>query len=129
MDRHRRSADQSELGPPWFGLFGIPIYRPYDLFWWWFSYDAYAPQIFDTGGMIATSGGFVAIVVAIAMSVWRGREASNTKTYGSARWAERRDIKRLGLLSEQGVILGQFNNAYLRHDGPEHVLCFAPTRS
>jgi type IV secretion system protein VirD4 len=27
------------------------------------------------------------------------------------------------------VVLGRFNKAYLRHDGPEHVLCFAPTRS
>jgi hypothetical protein len=26
-------------------------------------------------------------------------------------------------------VLGQFNNQYLRHDGPEHVLCFAPTRT
>ena len=47
---------QPELGEPWFGLFGQPIYRPYDLFWWWFSYDAYAPMIFDKGGMIAASG-------------------------------------------------------------------------
>ncbi|MFG3592328.1 type IV secretory system conjugative DNA transfer family protein [Bradyrhizobium sp. RDI18] len=28
-----------------------------------------------------------------------------------------------------GVILGRFEGLYLRHDGPEHVLCFAPTRS
>jgi type IV secretion system protein VirD4 len=27
------------------------------------------------------------------------------------------------------VILGRFGRDYLRHDGPEHVLCFAPTRS
>jgi type IV secretion system protein VirD4 len=27
------------------------------------------------------------------------------------------------------VILGRFEGLYLRHDGPEHVLCFAPTRS
>jgi type IV secretion system protein VirD4 len=26
-------------------------------------------------------------------------------------------------------VLGQFEHGYLRHDGPEHVLCFAPTRS
>lgn len=120
---------QPELGTPWFSAFGNPVYRPYDLFWWWFSFDAYAPEVFDKGGMIATSGGFVAIVVAIAMSVWRGRENSNAKTYGSARWAERSDIKRIGLFSEKGVVLGKFQNSYLRHDGPEHVLCFAPTRS
>ena len=85
---------QPELGAPWFRLFGHPVYRPYDLFWWWFSYDAYAPQIFDTGGMIATLGGFLAIVVAIAMSVWRGRENRNANTYGTARWATRDDIRK-----------------------------------
>lgn len=120
---------QPELGAPWFRLFGHPVYRPYDLFWWWFSYDAYAPQIFDTGGMIATTGGFAAIVVAIAMSVWRGRENRNANTYGTARWATRDDIRKAGLLADTGVVLGQFQNNYLRHDGAEHVLCFAPTRS
>jgi type IV secretion system protein VirD4 len=120
---------QPELGAPWFRLFDHPVYRPYDLFWWWFSFDAYAPQIFDTGGMIATSGGFVAIVVAIAMSVWRGRENRNANTYGTARWATRDDIRKAGLLADTGVVLGQFQNNYLRHDGAEHVLCFAPTRS
>ena len=120
---------QPELGVPWFHMFGHPVYRPYDLFWWWFSFDAYAPQIFDTGGMIATSGGFAAIVVAIAMSVWRGRENRNANTYGTARWATRDDIRKAGLLADTGVVLGQFQNNYLRHDGAEHVLCFAPTRS
>src|SRR3546814_11312674 len=63
------------------------------------------------------------------MSVWRGRERSNATTYGSARWAKRREIKRAGLLADNGVVLGRFAHNYLRHDGPEHVLCFAPTRS
>jgi type IV secretion system protein VirD4 len=34
-----------------------------------------------------------------------------------------------GLLGSDGVVLGKHLNAYLRHDGPEHVLCYAPTRS
>src|SRR3546814_7042086 len=34
-----------------------------------------------------------------------------------------------GLLGPDGVVLGKLNRDYLRHDGPEHVLCFAPTRS
>jgi type IV secretion system protein VirD4 len=27
------------------------------------------------------------------------------------------------------LLVGRFDRDYLRHDGPEHVLCFAPTRS
>lgn len=120
---------QAELGTPWFEFLGHPVYRPYDLFWWWFAFEAYAPHVFDTGGLIAMSGGFAAIIIAIAMSVWRGRETRNSSTYGSARWANHGDILRAGLLGEKGVVLGKFNNSYLRHDGAEHVLCFAPTRS
>ena len=50
-------------------------------------------------------------------------------TYGSARWADAREVRRAGLLGLDGVVLGRFDGRYLRHDGPEHVLCFAPTRS
>ena len=120
---------QAQLGPPWFVLFGTPVYYPPAIFWWWYFYEAYAPPIFATGGIIAASGGFIAIGVAIAMSVWRAREARNVATYGSARWAEKGEVKAAGLLDPDGVVLGRYDREYLRHDGPEHVLCFAPTRS
>ena len=120
---------QPELGPPWFMALGYPVYPPYSFFWWWFSFDAYAPHIFERGSYIAVSGGFASIIVAIGMSVWRAREIKDAETYGSARWATRAEIKKAGLLGDVGVILGKFANSYLRHDGPEHVLCFAPTRS
>ena len=122
-------AYQTELGPPWFVALGYPVYHPYSFFWWWFSFDAYAPHIFERGSYIAMSGGFASIIVAMGMSVWRAREIKNAETYGSARWATRREIKKAGLLGDTGVILGKYANNYLRHDGPEHVLCFAPTRS
>ncbi|WP_279483703.1 conjugal transfer protein TraG [Aureimonas sp. SK2] len=120
---------QAQLGAPWFVLSGVPIYYPPSIFWWWYFYDAYAPEIFAKGGMIAASGGFIAIAVAIGMSVWRAREAKNAETYGSARWAEKGEVKSAGLLGADGVVLGRYERDYLRHDGPEHVLCFAPTRS
>ncbi|WP_176592443.1 conjugal transfer protein TraG [Sphingobium sp. EM0848] len=122
-------AYQPELGPPWFRLGDLPVYPPPAFFWWWFSFDAYAPEIFQTGAFIAASGGFAAIVVAIAMSVWRARELKNAQTYGSARWAARKEVGAAGLLGPNGVMLGRLGHDYLRHDGPEHVLCFAPTRS
>ena len=120
---------QARLGPPWFELFGTPIYYPPAIFWWWYFYEAYASPIFAKGGIIAASGGFIAIAVAIGMSVWRAREAKNVATYGSARWAEKPEVKAAGLLDPDGVVLGRYDREYLRHDGPEHVLCFAPTRS
>lgn len=122
-------AFQPQLGDPWFTLFGWPMYQPPAFFWWWFAYDAYAHEIFVTGGFIAGAGGVAAFVVAVAMSVWRAREVKKVTTYGSARWAEAREIRKAGLLHPDGVLLGRWRNAYLRHHGPEHVLCFAPTRS
>ncbi|MCP9626514.1 conjugal transfer protein TraG [Rhodopseudomonas palustris] len=124
-----RLGFQAQLGNPWFELAGWPIYYPPAFFWWWFSFDAYAPTVFTEGGIIAASGGFIAIVAAITMSVIRARESRNVATYGSARWAENREIRAAGLLGPDGVVLGRFERDYLRHDGPEHVLCFAPTRS
>ncbi len=122
-------AFQPQLGHPWFTLFGWPVYQPPAFFWWWFAYDAYAHEIFVTGGFIAGAGGVAAFVVAVAMSVWRAREVKKVTTYGSARWAEGREIRKAGLLHPDGVLLGLWRGAYLRHHGPEHVLCFAPTRS
>ncbi|CEG06692.1 Conjugal transfer protein TraG [Afipia felis] len=120
---------QAQLGHPWFKLLDVPVYFPLAIIWWWYFYDAYAPGIFATGGIIAASGGIIAIAVAIGMSVWRAREQKNVATYGSARWAEKPEIKAAGLLDPDGVVLGRYEHEYLRHDGPEHVLCFAPTRS
>ena len=122
-------AYQPELGQPWFWLGPWPIYPPYAFFWWWFAFDAYAPQIFQTGAFIAVSGAMAAIVIAIAMSVWRAREEKQSETYGSARWATDKEIRKAGLLKQDGVVIGSHKNRYLRHNGPEHILCFAPTRS
>src|SRR5713226_3034306 len=125
-----RLGYQPQLGQPWFELWrGAPVYLPPAFFWWWYAYDAYAPRIFIEGACIAASGGFISIAVAIGMSVWRAREAKNVATYGTARWATPREERAAGLLGPAGVVLGRFGREYLRHDGPEHVLCFAPTRS
>lgn len=124
-----RLGFQPQLGSPWFDLAGWPFYHPPAFFWWWFSFDAYAPSIFMEGAAIATSGGILAIAAAILMSIIRAREARNVATYGSARWAEDKEIRSAGLLGPDGVLLGRYDRDYLRHDGPEHVFCFAPTRS
>jgi type IV secretion system protein VirD4 len=124
-----RLAFQPELGVPWFSLLGWRFYQPAALFWWWFIYDAYAHDIFVEGGYIAGAGGIAAFAVGVNLSVWRARETKEVTTYGSARWAHLPEVHRARLLGDNGVILGRWHDHYLRHDGPEHVLCFAPTRS
>ncbi len=124
-----RLGFQPELGAPWLSIDGWPVYPPPAFFWWWFAFDAYAPEIFLEGAAIAVGGGLGAVVVALGLSIWRARESRNVTTYGSARWAKLPEVRRAGLLGEAGVVLGRLAGAYLRHDGPEHVLCFAPTRS
>lgn len=61
----------------------------------------------------------------------KGRE----DLHGSARWAVKKDISNMGYLDGKGVYVGGWYDVnkkqqlYLRHNGPEHILCFAPTRS
>jgi type IV secretion system protein VirD4 len=124
-----RLAFQPQLGPAWLMIGKWPIYQPAAFFVWWFKFDAYAPTIFMLGACIAASGGIAAVGVAVMLAVLRAREAQHVTTYGSARWADAREVRRAGLLGPDGVVLGRFGGRYLRHDGPEHVLCFAPTRS
>ncbi len=120
---------QMRLGAPWFLFRGTPIYRPWRLFEWCYAYEPYAPGTFDFGGAIAAGSGLLAAGAAILGSVWRARQSKLVTTYGSARWATDRDLRRAQLTRSAGVFLGRIGRRYLRHDGPEHVMAFAPTRS
>ncbi|MDO6416252.1 conjugal transfer protein TraG [Sphingomonas sp. BIUV-7] len=120
---------QPELGRPWLIVGHAPVYKPWYLFWWWYHYDAYAPHIFDKAGLLAGASGFLGCGAAVSGSLWRARPGSNVTTYGSARWASVRETEQAGLHRDHGVFLGRKGAHYLRHDGPEHVMAFAPTRS
>jgi type IV secretion system protein VirD4 len=120
---------QQGLGSPWFVLLSLPIYLPWRLFEWWYAYDAYAPAIFDRAGALAAVSGLLGCATAVVGSLWRARQNQLVTTYGSSRWASLQEIEAAGLLRPRGVFLGRLGDHYLRHDGPEHVMAFAPTRS
>lgn len=120
---------QAALGHPWFGLARYSVYWPWQLFGWWYAYDAYAPEIFARAGMIAAGGGVIGCGSAVVASILRARQARLVTTYGSARWAKKSEISEAGLFGDTGVFLGRQGEDYLRHSGPEHVMAFAPTRS
>jgi len=49
--------------------------------------------------------------------------------HGNARWATDKDVKKMGLRSKGGVLLGKYNKKFIIADGYQHVLLFAPTGS
>ena len=76
---------QPELGAPWLRLGGLPVYRPWDLFPWWYHYEAYAPHVFDKAGSLAAASGFIGCGAAIGGSLWRaGRRSARSTPRGCA---------------------------------------------
>jgi len=93
---------QAQLGPPWRILFGWPIYEPWRLFDWWYHYEAYAPHVFNKAGMLAATSGFMGCAAAIIGSLWRARQSHLVTTYGSSRWATKKEIRKAGLCRSAG---------------------------
>jgi type IV secretion system protein VirD4 len=123
-------AHHPALGAPWLDLLGLKLYAPWKLFSWWLSHGAQAPGVFARTGTLAALGGAMAGLVAIGGAARRaGHGGTPSTTYGSARWARSADVHDSGLFTGKGIVLGVRDGRYLRHDGPEHVLAVAPTRS
>lgn len=49
--------------------------------------------------------------------------------FGNAKFASTSDIKKAGLLGDNGIIVGKLGSRYLMFPGQQHVLVAAPTRS
>ncbi len=128
-------------------VFGLHVYPPWAWLIWDSDFGSYAPEIFRTVRAIGWTAALLPwlplVLSAVAVA---GRRPAST-AHGSARWAEVRDLRKAGMLGGGGVVLCQTNEArYIRglrsgsyrlaragrlvtHDGPEHVIVFAPTRS
>jgi type IV secretion system protein VirD4 len=122
-------GNQPALGDPWLHVLGLNVYAPWKLFVWWLAFDTQAPEVFVRAGAVTAFGGLASGAVAIGGAAWRASRNKQPTTYGSARWAGLRDVRDAGLFAENGIVLGLYGRRYLRHDGPEHVLTVAPTRS
>lgn len=127
------------------------IYAPWSILQWaskWYSHYPHEIMIAGSVGMLVPTVGLLG--VAIAKVVASNTSKKNQFLHGSARWAEEKDIQAAGLLprprtilevvtgkeapTATGVYVGGWQGedgsfCYLRHSGPEHVLCYAPTRS
>ncbi|GAB6053096.1 conjugal transfer protein TraG [Magnetospira thiophila] len=84
------------------------------------------------------AAGFAALALVLHLSARAGARTlaggrQRDDLHGSARWALWKDVKRAGLAGRRGVVVGGWKQwlgtRTLWHDGPEHVLAFARTRS
>jgi type IV secretion system protein VirD4 len=127
------------------------IYAPWSILQWGSAwYSKYPDEVMRAGsiGMMVSTVGLM--VVAITKVIYSNSSTANAFLHGSARWAEEEDVQAAGLLprprtflemvtgkdspTSAGVYVGGWEDKdgkfyYLRHNGPEHVLTYAPTRS
>lgn len=133
---------QSALGEPLFSFFSIPIYQPFSWISWvweWGSLeDDAVKHHFMVSYLIIFLGCFVSVSFAAYMNYRKTRSQSNNTEHlhGSAHWADKEEIKKCGLLeNSEGVYVGGYEDKatqtihYLRHNGAEHIIAIAPTRS
>jgi type IV secretion system protein VirD4 len=126
---------QAALGAPLVGKF----YWPWKCIVWWQKYQTQAPKIFQDAAYMAFLGFvlFMGLLLYLAMSYAR-RSSAIKDLHGSARWATAQEMRDAGLLVDgdnaaPGVTVGGWDDhgtiRPLRHNGPEHIMSFAPTRS
>jgi type IV secretion system protein VirD4 len=133
---------QPALGRPLLQTRRGGIYQPFAwVVWGWYNSTSQDPRIrkpLFIGEMIVFAGSFACVAIFFVLANQQARKLMENAEdlHGSARWADDSDIRQTGLLSARhGVYVGGWSKEgssrlhYLRHDGPEHILAFAPTRS
>ncbi|MEI7669128.1 MAG: type IV secretory system conjugative DNA transfer family protein, partial [Pseudomonadota bacterium] len=119
------------LGEPIFIWFDTPIYNPFSYINWILKYNDYAPIVFSQAMLPIVLSTFIAMGVVFICKMLKARSNDTPTTYGSARFANPKEIETSGLRNEKGgVVLGlDQKNQYLLHNGAEHIKVIAPTRS
>ena len=120
-----RLGDGSELG--WAIRIGdLALYPPWDILGWYRQYGGDNPDPFNQAGLIAL--GFMLPATAL-LAIARRQGPPSVKAIGLDRWARRSDIRKAGLLSGQGTVVGLLGKEVLTYDGPEHQLVSGASRS
>lgn len=114
-------------------------YSPLSWVGWMRWYDR-APTAFNyvfLGQLVAIGGAVFGMVVVLGMK----NRSIRTKLdlHGTAHWADKREIEQASLVARDGPGKGAYCGGwkdsatgvihYLRHNGPEHIITLAPTRS
>lgn len=128
------------LGDGIFTRQSFTLYEPWAILQWTLN-------AFLTGGVVNNPAmgplmkGWAAVAAVLIPSAiiaqlirLRKQRLDDSELHGSASWATMKDAEEAALLGDEGVYVGAMedkhgNLRYLMHNGPEHILAFAPTRS
>jgi type IV secretion system protein VirD4 len=107
------------------------IYAPWMCFVW---NSRYTHEVIERATIQGLCVFFIPFAGLVLYTIMFGRKPKgNLNIHGSARWATLEEIGKMSLLGGVGVYVGGFLQKnrilYLRHNGPEHILAFMPTRS
>ncbi|MDN7880066.1 type IV secretory system conjugative DNA transfer family protein [Burkholderia aenigmatica] len=127
------------------------LYAPWSILGWAKHWNTLYPDQFMQAASVGVVVSGIGLLGLTGYSMIAANSSKpNIYLHGSARWAERKDIEAAGLLprtpsfgdrllgrltpAHDGVYVGAWvdkkgRQHYLRHNGPEHVLTYAPTRS
>ncbi len=129
-----------DYGPPHAGVF----YEPFHIIWWTIKLDFItAVDKLYTAYLIIV--GIIFIASFILISTYKNFKLKAKGLHGSSRWMNEKELKKSGILTAGGIILGQDRRAVYKETGvgkwtmkkpgrilfnnsPEHVLIVAPTR-
>jgi len=111
------------------------FYNPFGWIIWQQDFYTHYSLFFKTLNItmffvIATVFGVFIVIRMLALR----KSKTHDDVHGTAHWMSDSEIKSIGLIGqEKGVYIGGYADGsklhYLKHNGPEHVLAFAPTRS
>ena len=126
--------DPALAGEKLLSLWRWSLYQPFGWMVWGFKYclnsDPTVRGPLTTSFMIAFAGCFVSVMCVKSTVTRRSKQLMSgaEDLHGSARFATEEEIRQNGLLTAtDGVYVGTQRGQYMRHNGPEHVLLWAPT--
>jgi len=112
------------------------IYQPYAWIEWHIDYYQQFEEIFlDIYSQVLFGFSIFAVVYMTIFLLFQRKEKKHLSVHGTAHWATKKEIEATHTLNRKdGLYIGGWRDKkrtlhYLRHNGDEHVIAFAPTRS
>lgn len=112
------------------------IYQPYACIEWHINYyKEFEPIFLNVYSQVLFGFSLFAVVYMSIFLLFKRKEQKHLNVHGTAHWATKKEIEATHTLNRKdGLYIGGWKEKrkalhYLRHNGDEHVIAFAPTRS